>query len=122
MKMSKKQMMATIGALGLTAGALAGCSGQNTNTLDDDDLVEVVNSEGETMYIEEDEFEDNGGVNGGMFMLMSGWNGSNHSNLKSSEGYKGSTYTSKASAKSSTSKSNSGVGKSSSGKSSGFGG
>jgi hypothetical protein len=119
MKMDKKKVIATIGALGLTAGVLAGC-GQSQQ--EEDEYVKVVNSEGETMYIEEDEFENAGGDGGGMFILFSSWNGSNHSKLKSSSGYKGKTFTSKPSV-SSGAKSGSGVGaKASGGKSGGFGG
>jgi hypothetical protein len=119
MKMKKKQVMATIGALGLTAGVLAGCGGQSQ---EEDDYVKVVNSEGETVYISEDEFEDAGGNDGGMFMMFAMWNGNNHSKLKSSKGFKGSTFKSKPTTTSGA-KSGSGIGKSStSGKSSGFGG
>jgi len=119
MKMSKKQVMATIGALGLTAGVLAGCSGQQES--DSDDTVKVVDSEGNTVYIDEDEFEDQQDGNGMMmFMLFSSWNGNNHSKLKTSKGFKGKTYSSKPSTTSA--KSGSGVGKSSSTKSGGFGG
>lgn len=108
MKMKKKQVLATLGALGLTAGVLAGC-GQ-----DDDEYVKVVDSEGNTVFIEEDEYESNSG----MFILYTAWNGNNHSKLKSSKSYSGKTYSSKPSASSK----GSGVGKSSSGRSSGFGG
>lgn len=124
MKMDKKKVIATIGALGLTAGVLAGC-GQKQ---DDDDYVKVVNSQGETVYISEDELEDMGYDDdnhsyGGMFILFSHWNGSNNKGLHSSKGFKGSTFKSKPSV-SSGAKSGSGVGKSSTsgGKSSGFGG
>lgn len=119
MKMNKKKVISTIGALGLTAGVLAGCGGQQAQ---EDEYVKVVNSEGETMYVEEEEYEaseNNGG--GGMFILFSSWNGSNHSGLKASSGYKGKTFTSKP-ATSSGAKSGSGVGKSSGAKSGGFGG
>lgn len=117
MKMSKKQVMATIGALGLTAGVLSGCSGQQES--DSDETVKVVDSEGNTVYIDEDEFEDQeqGGNGMMMFMLFSSWNGNNHSKLKSSKGFAGKTYSSKPSTTSA--KSGSGVGKSSSAKSSG---
>lgn len=118
MKMNKKKFISTIGALGLTAGVLAGCGGQQAQ---DDEYVKVVNSEGDTVYVDEEEYEENqsnGG--GGMFILFSSWNGSNHSGLKSSKGFKGKTFTSKPSV--SSAKSGSGVGKSSSAKSGGFGG
>lgn len=124
MKMNKLKVMSTIGALGLTAGVLAGCT--DVEQEQDDDFVKVVNSEGETMYIDEDEFEETGGNGGGMFLLFASWNGNNHSGLKSSKGFKGSTFKSKPSVSSgakSGGKSGSGIGgKASSGKSGGFGG
>lgn len=116
MKMNKKKVMSTIGALGLTAGVLAGC-GQSQ---EEDEYVKVVNSEGETVYISEDEYESNSSF----FVLFTSWNGKNHSKLKPSSSYKGSTFKSKPTVTSGA-KSGSGVGKSSStssGKSSGFGG
>lgn len=147
MKMNKKKVVATIGALGLTAGVLAGCGGQKEQ--DDDDYVKVVNSEGETVFIEEDDYEEANHNGVGMFILFSAWNGNNHSKLKSSSKYKGKTHSknpsvsraSKSSTTSNTKKtttttdsnnsttkassnSGSGIGKSTSGgsKSGGFGG
>jgi hypothetical protein len=114
--MDKKKVMAMIGALGLTAGVLAGC-GQSQD--DDDEYVKVVDSEGNVRYVEEDEFENGGGA---FFILYSSWNGNNHSSLKPASGFKGKTFSNKPSV-SSGSKSSTGIGKSSSfGKSSGFGG
>lgn len=142
MKVNKLKLMSTIGALGLTAGVLAGC-GQKDN---DDDYVKVVNSQGETVYISQDDYDDAGGSHGGMFILFSSWNGHNHSKLKPASGFHGKTYkskptvtsgktgkTTKAStgttksgvnlSKSSNSGKSSGVGaKASSGRSGGFGG
>lgn len=114
MKVNKMKLMATIGALGLTAGVLGACGQSND---DDDDYVKVVDSEGKTVYVDEDEFEESGGSNGGFFMLYSNWNGQNHSKLKPSTSFKGKTFTSKPKV------SSGGFGsKSSSGKSGGFGG
>lgn len=126
MKMNKMKVMSTIGALGLTASVLAGCGAEVEQ--EDDDYVKVVNSEGETMYIDEDEFEEanNGGGGMGMFLLFSSWNGNNHSGLKSSKGYKGSSFKTKPSTSSgakSGAKGGKGIGgKSSGAKSGGFGG
>lgn len=115
MKTNKLKVMSIIGALGLTAGVLTGCASEQ-----EDEYVKVVDSEGQTFYIPEDEFENAGGDGGGMFILFSNWNGSNHGKLKPSKSYSGAKSISKPS--SSTSKS--GIGKSAStGKSgSGFGG
>lgn len=114
MKMNKLKVMSVIGALGLTAGVLTACGGQQD---DNDDYVKVVDSQGQTLYIPEDEFEDND--NTGMFILFSSWNGHNHSRLKPSKSYSGFKSTSKPS-----SVGKSGIGtKASSGRSgSGFGG
>ena len=139
MKMDKKKVIATIGALGLTAGVLAGCGGNNQQ--DDDDYVKVVDSSGQVVYISEDELEDLGYDDdnhsyGGMFLMYSAWNGHNNSRLKPHTGFKGSLFKSKPSVssatKSSTTKSSSVSGKSSgvgakassssSGRSGGFGG
>lgn len=128
MKVNKLKLMGTIGALGLTAGVLAGC-GQKDN---DDDYVKVVDANGQVQYIEQDDYDNDGG---GFFILYSNWNGHNHSKLKS--GYHGKVFKSKPSttsaksssgAKASSGKSvnlgkSSGVGaKASSGRSGGFGG
>jgi hypothetical protein len=122
--MDKKKVMAMIGALGLTAGVLAGCG----QAQDDDDYIKVVDSNGQTVYISEDELEDLGYDDdthsyGGMFLLYSHWNGHNNTRLKPHTSFKGRIYSSKPSVSSAKS-SGSGIGKSStsSGKSSGFGG
>lgn len=79
MKVDKKKVIATIGALGLTAGVLAGCAD------DDDKYVKVVDSDGKVHYIEEDDYQSSGG---GFFILYSSWNGHNHSKLHSYSKYK----------------------------------
>lgn len=110
-KVKKTKVISMLGTLGLTAGALSGCGAEP----DDDDLVKVVDSEGKTVYIDEDELEDDDVS--AMFIPFVMWNGKNHTGLKSSSGYKGKTYTSlpsssKSSSSSSSSKSSTSGGKS----------
>lgn len=89
MKMEKMKVISILGAIGLTAGALAGCAEE------EEEYIKVVDSEGKTVYIEEDEYESNSS----MFMLFGLWNGSNHSKLKPSSGFTGKVSSSKPTAK-----------------------
>lgn len=124
MKMNKMKLASALGAIGLSLGVLGACAQEEEvvdmseqKTVPDKDYKKVVNSEGETVYVEEDEYEDNHA----MFIPFSAWNGSNHANLTSSSGFKGSVSKTMPTKTVTVKSSGSGIGKSS-GKSGGFGG
>lgn len=122
MKVNKMKIMSTIGALGLTAGVLAGCGSAEE---ENEEYVKAVDQEGNTVYVEEDAFDDDG--NSMFFLPFFMWSGNNHSGLKPASGYKGTVSKTKPTpkSKSRTGGSGSGVGKTkggSSAKSGGFGG
>lgn len=114
MKVNKLKVMSMVGALGLTAGVLAGCGAEE----EQEEYVKVVDKDGNTVYVEEDELDEDG--HSAFFVPFYMWNGSNHTSLKPASGFKGTVSKTKPSVNLSKS-SKSGIGKSS-GKSSGFGG
>lgn len=91
MRTERHQIVAALAAIGLSTTVLAGCTVSDQVVEEEEEYVKVVDSEGNTVYIEEDEYERSGG-SGMFFIPFAMWNGSNHSALKAKSGFTGKTF------------------------------